>query len=68
MIARRHRRVPDFRDKLENVFDAARYVRPAIDEVAEKDERVRCFITREKIEQTAQMRTTAGMSPTTNVS
>ena len=42
-----------------NVLDAARHVRPAIDEVAEKDERVRCFITRQQIEQPVQLRTTA---------
>jgi len=41
------------------VLDAARYVRPAIDEVTEKDQRVRCLITRQKIEQRSQLRTTA---------
>ena len=42
-----------------NVLDAAGDVRPAIDEVAEKDERVRCFIAGKKIEQSAKLRATA---------
>jgi hypothetical protein len=41
------------------VLDAARHVGPAIDQVAEKDQRVRRFIAWEKIEQPAKLRATA---------